>query len=205
MSTYTFVKCGLLLTSYPPYGNLIFPIRIKTRIFQAVAMSVLVYGSTTWTCMKQLEKNQDENYARMLHDVLNKSWMQYPTKHQFYIHLPPISQKLLVKWARHARHCRSKDELLNDPLPWTLIHGHSSIGWLVKTCIDQFSVDTRCCLENLPRVIVEGISCQHVLMLKYLNVDKKAICNLKSCSVFILHLTQSTGAVKYTDCISAEE
>ena len=31
------------------------------------------------------------NYARMLHDVLNKPWKQHPTKQLLYSHLSPIS------------------------------------------------------------------------------------------------------------------
>ena len=30
--------------------------------------------------MKYMEKKLDDNYTRMLHDVLNKSWKQLPTK-----------------------------------------------------------------------------------------------------------------------------
>ena len=56
-------------------------------------MSILLYGCSTWTQTKQLEKKLDGNYTRMLRAVLNKSWRQHPTRHQLYGHLPP-SRKL---------------------------------------------------------------------------------------------------------------
>ena len=42
--------------------------------FQAVAVSMLLYGCTTWTLTKRTEKKLDWNYAKILHAVLNKSW-----------------------------------------------------------------------------------------------------------------------------------
>ena len=48
-----------------PYGILIS--LIKENFFQVVAISVLLYGCTTWTLMKYLEKKLDGNYTRILH------------------------------------------------------------------------------------------------------------------------------------------
>ena len=39
--------------------------RVKWKYFQAVALSVLLYGCT-WTLMKSLEKNLHGNYSRIL-------------------------------------------------------------------------------------------------------------------------------------------
>ena len=44
----------------------------------------------------------DENYAMMFHPALNKSWKLYLTKKQLYGHLPPISQTIQVKRAKHV-------------------------------------------------------------------------------------------------------
>ena len=49
---------------------------------QAVVVSILLYGYTTWTLTKRLEKKLDGNYTRMLRAILNKSWQQHPTRHQ---------------------------------------------------------------------------------------------------------------------------
>ena len=70
--------------------------KMKCSFFQAVVASILLYGCTTWTLTKQLEK-LDCNYTRMLRAILNKSWRQYPTRHQLYGHLPPITKTIQVR------------------------------------------------------------------------------------------------------------
>ena len=50
--------------------------KIKLKFFQAVAMSVLLYGCTTWILTKCLVKKLNRNYTRMLHTILYKSWKQ---------------------------------------------------------------------------------------------------------------------------------
>ena len=65
--------------------------KMKRSFFQAAVVSILLYGCTTWTLTKRLEKKLDGNYTRMLRAVLNKSWRQHPTRHQLYGHLPPIT------------------------------------------------------------------------------------------------------------------
>ena len=79
--------------------------KMKCSFFQAVVISILLYGCTTWTLTKQLEKKIDGNYTRMLRAILNKSWRQHPTKHQLYGHLPPIMKTIQVRRTRHAGHC----------------------------------------------------------------------------------------------------
>ena len=53
---------------------------MKHSNFQAVVISILLYGCTTWTLTKCMEKKLDGNYTRMLWAILNKSWRQHPTK-----------------------------------------------------------------------------------------------------------------------------
>ena len=90
---------------------------MKRSFFQAVVTSILLYGCTTWTLTKRLEKKLDGNYTRMLRAILNKSWQQHPTRHQLYGHLPPITKTIQVRRTRHAGHCwRSRDELIRDVL-----------------------------------------------------------------------------------------
>ena len=66
--------------------------KMKRSFFQAAVASILLYGCTTWTLTKWLEKKLDGNYTRMLRAILNKSWRQHPTRHQLYGHLPPITK-----------------------------------------------------------------------------------------------------------------
>ena len=110
--------------------------QIKQEFFQAIAMTVLLYGCTTWTLMKCLKNKLDGNYIRILHAVLNKSWKKHLIKQQLDGHLPPISQTIYVRWTRHAGHCwGSKDEIISNILLWTPTYGHTSIGWPAKTYI----------------------------------------------------------------------
>ena len=79
--------------------------KMKCSFFQAAVVSILLYGCTTWTLTKRLEKKLDSNYTRMLRAILNKSWQQHPTRNQLYGHLPPITKTIQVRWTRHAGHC----------------------------------------------------------------------------------------------------
>ena len=44
--------------------------KMKRSFFQAVVVSILLYGCTTWTLTKQLEKKLDGKYTRMLRAIL---------------------------------------------------------------------------------------------------------------------------------------
>ena len=127
--------------------------KMKRSFFQAVVTSILLYGCTTWTLTKRLEK-LDGNYTRMLRAILNKSWQQHPTRHQLYGHLPPIMKTIQVRRTRHAGHCwRSRDELIRDVLLWIPTHGRAKAGRPAWTYIQQLCEDTGCCPEDLPRAM----------------------------------------------------
>ena len=70
---------------------------MKRSFFQAVVVSILLYGCTTSTLTKRMEKKLDSNYRRMLRAILNKSWRQHPTKHQLYSHLPLNTKTIKVR------------------------------------------------------------------------------------------------------------
>ena len=102
--------------------------KMKHSFFQAAVVLILLYGCTTWTLTKRLERKLDGNYTRMLRAVLNKSWRQHPTRHQLYGHLPPITKTIQIRRTRHAGHCwRSKDELISDILLWTPTYGCAKV------------------------------------------------------------------------------
>ena len=44
--------------------------KMKRSFFQAAVTSILLYGCTTWTLIKRLEKKLDGNYTRMLRAIL---------------------------------------------------------------------------------------------------------------------------------------
>ena len=117
-------------------------------------MSILLYGCTTWTLTKQLEKKIDGNYTRMLRAILNKSWRQHPTKQQLYGHPPPITKPIKVRRTRRAGHCwRSRDEVISDVILWTLPHGRAKAGRPDRTYIQQLCEDTGCSPEELLETI----------------------------------------------------
>ena len=112
------------------------------------AIWILLYGCTTWTLTKRLEKKLDGNYTRMLRAILNKSWQQHPTWHQLYGHLPSITKTIQARRTRHAGHCwRSKDELISDVLQKQddqLEHTYSSYVRIrdvaLKTCQKRWTI-----------------------------------------------------------------
>ena len=79
--------------------------KMKRSIFQTAVVSILLYGCTTLTLTKLLEKKLDSNYTRMLTAILNESWKQHPKKHQLYGHRPPITKTIQARRTRHAGHC----------------------------------------------------------------------------------------------------
>ena len=128
--------------------------KMKRSFFQAAVVSILLYGCTTWTLTKRLERRLDGNYTRMLRAVLNKSWRQHPTRLQVYGHLPPITKTIQVRRTRHAGHCwRSKDELISDVLLWTPTYGCARVGRPARTYIQQLCEDTGCNPEDLPEAM----------------------------------------------------
>ena len=106
--------------------------KMKRSFFQAAVVSILLYGCTTWTLTKRLERRLDGNYTRMLRAVLNKSWRQHPTRLQLYGHLPPITKNytsstnqtrrtLLEKQGRAHKRCTPV-----DPHSWMCKSGTTS-------------------------------------------------------------------------------
>ena len=120
----------------------------------SAVMSILLYGCTTWTLTKRMEKKLDSNYTRMLRAILNKSWRQHPTKQQLYNHLPPITKTVQVRQTRHAGHCwRSRDKLISYVLLWTPSHGQAKSGRPARIYIQQLCEDMGHSPEDLPEVM----------------------------------------------------
>ena len=128
--------------------------KMKRSFYQAAVVSILLYGCTTWTQTKRLEKKLDGNYARMLRAILNKSWRQHPTKHQLYGHLPSITKTIQVKRARHAGDCwRTRHKLIRDVLLWTPTYGRAKAGRPARTYIQQLCEGTGSSPEDLPEAM----------------------------------------------------
>ena len=124
--------------------------KMKCSFCQAAVVSILLYGCTTWTLTKRLEKKLNGNYTRMLWAILNKSWRQHPTKHQLYSHLPLITKTIQVRRIRHAGYCwRSREDLISDVLLWTPTYGRAKAGRPARTYIQQLCEDTGCSPEAM--------------------------------------------------------
>ena len=108
----------------------------------AAVVLILLYGCTTWTLTKRLEKKLDGNYTRMLRAILNKSWRQHSTRHQLYGHLPPITKTIQVRQTGHVGHCwRSRNELISNVLLWIPAYGRAKAGRPAQTYIQQLCED----------------------------------------------------------------
>ena len=127
---------------------------MKHKFFQAAVVSLLLYGCTTWTLTKHMEKKLDGNCTRMLLATVNKSWKQHPTKLQLCSHLPPIPKTIQIRRIRHSVHCwRSKSVHISVVLQWTPSHGRVGVGLPARTYPHQLCTNTGCCLEDLPNTI----------------------------------------------------
>ena len=121
--------------------------KMKRCYFQAVIMSILLYGCTTWTVIKRMEKKLNGMYTRMLRAILNKSRRQNPKKHQPNGHQQPITKTIKVRRTRHAGHCwRNSDELISDVLLWTPPHRRAKVRFPAWSYIQQL-----CSPEDLPK------------------------------------------------------
>ena len=120
-------------------------------------MLILLYGYTTWTQGKLMEKILNGYYTRILRVILKKSWRKQPTKEQLYGHLPPITKTIQVRQIRHAGHCwKSKDELTSDILLWASLLGRAKAGRPARTYKQQLCADIGYNLEDLPGAMNDG-------------------------------------------------
>ena len=89
----------------------------KTQFFKTVVLSIPLYGCTTWTLTKRMEKKYDGNYTRMLRAEFNKSWKKQSEKQQLHGLLKPFMKTMQVWRNKHRRHCwGSKDKLKSNLL-----------------------------------------------------------------------------------------
>ena len=128
--TWVILLSNIIYRQLCGFKLLIIIILMKCSFFQATVVSILLYGCTTWTLTKRMEKKLDGNYTRMLRAILYKSWGQQPI------------------------HCwRTRDELISDVLLWTPSYGRAKLGRPARTYIQQLCEDTGCCPEDLPEAL----------------------------------------------------
>ena len=88
---------------------------LRVKIFQAIAVSVLLYGFHPFDFNKTPGEKLDGIYTIMPRACLKKSWKKHPLKQQVtFFHTN------WVRWAKHTVHSwRSKDEIISEVLLWT--------------------------------------------------------------------------------------
>ena len=69
--------------------------KMKRSFFQAAVASILLYGCTTWTLTKPLEKKLDGNYTRMLRAILAGQKQDDQLEHTFssYVWIRDVALK----------------------------------------------------------------------------------------------------------------
>ena len=67
--------------------------KMQHSFFQAAVVSILLYGCTTWTLTKRMEKKLDGNYTRMLRAILKSPGGKTPQSSSCTATCPP-SRKL---------------------------------------------------------------------------------------------------------------
>ena len=125
--------------------------KLKINFFRATVETVLLYGCTTWTLTKALERKLDGTYARLIRTALNIKWQTHTTNAVLYGNLPRITTTIKNRRLKFAGHCfRSKDEVVQPLIMWEPRHGKRRRGRPAKTFIDQLMDDTEITKEDLP-------------------------------------------------------
>ena len=83
--------------------------KMKRSFFEAAVTLILLYGCTTWTLTKRLEKKLDGNYTRMLRAILNKTpTVRPPTRyHENYSRKLPRAMNDREEWRERVRDTRA--------------------------------------------------------------------------------------------------
>ena len=122
---------------------------MKRSFFQAAVVSILLYGWTTWTLTKRLEKKLDGNYTRMQRAILNKSCGYTPQGTNY-------TATCLLSW-KLSKTCRTLLEKQGRAHKWCTpmdpTYGRAKAGRPARTFIQQLCEDTGCSPEDLPESI----------------------------------------------------
>ena len=116
---------------------------IKLLLFLATVVSILLYGSETWSLTVAEEKRLDGTYTRMLRKVLNISWKDKITNRELYGEaekLSTIIQRRRLQLAGHVY--RDENSPARHLVTWIPKHGKTTQGRPTGTYIDTLLRDT---------------------------------------------------------------
>jgi len=102
--------------------------RLKINFFRATVESILLYGAETWTMTKELNKELDGTYTRLLRHALNIDWRQHIANEELYGDLPRISETIKKRRLRLAGHCWRSNEAAANLVLWKPQHGQKKPG-----------------------------------------------------------------------------
>ena len=92
--------------------------KVKIKLYLVTVEFVLFYGTGTWTSTKNLEKQIDETYTKLLGMVLKISWRSHTSNTNLYQDLPKITTKIKRRM-RLAGHCsRHPEEVAHKLVFW---------------------------------------------------------------------------------------
>ena len=125
--------------------------RLLLALFQVVVVSILLYGCTTWTLTKRIEKKAWWQFHKDATSYMKKNpGSNIPKNSSCTVTYHPSQKQSKFRRTRHAEYCwRSKDELISDVLLWTPSQGRASVGRLARTYLQQRCTDTECSLEDM--------------------------------------------------------
>ena len=103
---------------------------IRERLFVSTVESVLLYGCSTWTLTRKLEKQLDGVYTRMLRMAMDVSWRDHMTNDELYGKLPKVSVKIKAKRMQLAGHLvrHREEEVASKLVLWEPLDGAPNRG-----------------------------------------------------------------------------
>ena len=134
--------------------------KMKRSFFKVAVVSILLYGCTTWTLNKCMEKSLAATTQECCKQYWTSPGDSIPQSSSCTDTYRP-SGKLNGPEIRDtagevgtSSYCwRSRDELISDVLLWTPSHGWAKAGRLARTYIEQLCAYTGYSLENLPEAM----------------------------------------------------
>ena len=126
-------------------------------MYNASVISVLLYGSETWTISQTMAKRINGSYSRMLRMALNIRWPTVISNADLFGSIPMPTVMIANRRMRLAGHIARHDDILaHNVLFWDPKHGHRRPGRPHLTYVDMLKRDTGLnCPEEIHTVMLD--------------------------------------------------
>ena len=123
---------------------------MKRSFFLAAVVSILLYGCTTWTLTKRLEKK-----TAFTQECWEQHWISPGgnTPQSTNYTATCLPSRKLSNLDEPDTQDTAGDELISDVLVWTPTYGRAKAGRPARTYIQQLCEDTGCSPEDLPEAM----------------------------------------------------